>query len=129
MVTLLTSLVRTIFPMTDAIVVLCACPNQEEAASLARRLVERRLAACVTVSSAHSFYRWQGAIESAEECLLLIKTLRGQFDLLRREIESVHSYQVPEVLALPVVAGSPNYLDWLAASLEAWKGGSEESSE
>ena len=113
--------------MTDAIVVLCACPNQEEAGRLARRLVERRLAACVTVvSAATSYYWWQGAIESAEECLLLIKTVRGQFELLRREIESAHSYQVPEVLALPVVAGSPNYLGWLAASLEPPKGAPEE---
>jgi periplasmic divalent cation tolerance protein len=106
--------------MTNAIVVLCACPNQEEAASLARRLVERRLAACVTVvGAARSYYRWQGAIESSEECLLLIKTSGEDFDLLRREIETVHSYQVPEVLALPVTAGSPNYLEWLAASLKA----------
>ncbi|MGP8244646.1 MAG: divalent-cation tolerance protein CutA [Bryobacteraceae bacterium] len=109
--------------MTNAIVVLCACPNQEQAGSLARRLVERRLAACVTVlDAARSYYRWQGAIEASEECLLLIKTSREQFDALRREIESAHSYQVPEVLALPVVAGSPNYLEWLAASLEAGSG-------
>jgi periplasmic divalent cation tolerance protein len=56
--------------------------------------------------------------------LLLIKTSRGQFDVLRREIESVHSYEVPEVLALPVIAGAPRYLAWLAASLE--DSGSEE---
>ena len=105
--------------MTNIIVIFCACPNQDEAGSLARRLVERKLAACVTLlAAARSFYRWQGAIECSEECLLLIKTSRGQFDVLRREIESVHSYEVPEVLALPVIAGAPKYLEWLAASLE-----------
>ncbi|MGA1996658.1 MAG: divalent-cation tolerance protein CutA [Bryobacteraceae bacterium] len=116
--------------MTNAIVVFCTCPSQEEAGSLARRLVERRLAACVTIlAAARSYYRWQGAIESSEECLLLIKTSRGQFDVLRREIESAHSYQVPEVLALPVIAGSPNYLEWLAASLEDSGAGPEESAQ
>jgi periplasmic divalent cation tolerance protein len=114
--------------MTNAIVVLCTCPNQEEAASLARRLVERKLAACVTVlGAARSYYRWQGAIESCEECLLLIKTSRDQFEVLRRAIEAAHSYQVPEVLALPVIAGSPNYLEWLAAGLEAPQAEPEES--
>ena len=73
--------------MTNIIVIFCACPNQDEAGSLARRLVERKLAACVTILGAtRSFYRWQGAIECSEECLLLIKTSRGQFDVLRREI-------------------------------------------
>ena len=104
--------------MTNAIVVLCACPNQEEAVSLARRLVEHKLAACATIlPAARSYYRWQGAIECSEECLLLIKSSRDRFEDLRRQIESIHSYQVPEVLALPVIAGSPNYLEWLASSL------------
>jgi periplasmic divalent cation tolerance protein len=116
--------------MTDVILVLCTCPNQEEAGSLARRLVERGLAACVTITGgARSVYRWQGAIETAEEYLLLIKTTRERFDPLRREIEGAHSYQVPEVLALPVVAGSPNYLDWLAASVAPVENEPEESSE
>jgi periplasmic divalent cation tolerance protein len=114
--------------MTNAIVVLCACPNQQEAGSLARRLVDRRLAACATVlAAARSYYRWQGAVESADECLLLVKTSSDQFEALRCEIESIHSYQVPEILALPVIAGSPNYLDWLSASLQPPEDGSEES--
>jgi len=110
--------------MTDKIVILCTCANPEEAARLARSLVEARLAACVTVIPlVHSYYRWKGEVESADECLLAIKSSGERFEALRAEIERLHSYQVPEVLALPVVDGSDNYLKWLDASL-----GAEESS-
>lgn len=104
--------------MTDKIVVLTTCGSAEEAARLARRLVEIRLAACVTLCpGARSVYRWKGAIEDAEECLLLIKSRRDLFERLRAEIERLHCYQVPEVLALSVVDGAPNYLSWLEAEL------------
>jgi len=105
--------------MTDKIVVLTTCGSAEEAANLARRLVEIRLAACVTVlPGARSFYRWKGAIEDAGEWMLLIKSRRDLFDRLRAEIEKLHSYEVPELLALSVVDGAPNYLNWLEAELE-----------
>ncbi|MFH1841671.1 MAG: divalent-cation tolerance protein CutA [bacterium] len=100
--------------MTDKIVVLSMCANREQAESIARHLVERRLAACVNVlGEARSIYHWRGAVEQATEWLLLIKSRRVLFDALRAEIEKLHSYEVPEVLALTVVDGSPAYLDWL----------------
>lgn len=104
--------------MTDRIVVLSTCSSEEEAERLARMLVERRLAGCVNVvPGVRSFYRWQGAIESAGEWLLVAKSSRDLFAALSAALEQAHSYEVPEVLALPVVDGSPNYLTWLAESL------------
>jgi len=105
--------------MTDAIVVLSTCSSEAEAERLARMLVERRLAACVNVvPGVRSFYRWQGAIESAAEWLLVVKSSRDLFAALASALEQAHSYEVPEVLALPVVEGAANYLNWLASSLE-----------
>jgi periplasmic divalent cation tolerance protein len=104
--------------MTDKIVVLNTCAHEEEAERIARLLVDRRLAACVSiVPRVRSFYRWKGAVESSEEWLLLIKSSRPLFDQLRAAIEVAHSYEVPEVLALPVVDGAAPYLDWLGANL------------
>ncbi|MCL5742517.1 MAG: divalent-cation tolerance protein CutA [Acidobacteria bacterium] len=104
--------------MTDKIVVLSTCGSAEEAEKIARGLVESRLAACVNVvPGLRSVYRWQGAVESASECLLLIKSSRGLLESLRAELEKLHSYEVPEILALPVVAGSANYLNWLEGEL------------
>lgn len=104
--------------MTDKIVVFSTCGSAEEAERLARRLIESRFAACVNViAPVRSFYRWKGAIENAEEWLLAIKTSRAHFEALRTVLEGAHSYEVPEVLALPVIAGSPNYLAWLEGEL------------
>jgi periplasmic divalent cation tolerance protein len=104
--------------MTDNIVVLCTCSSEEEAERLARELVGGRLAACVSVlPKARSFYRWKGQIEDAAECVLLIKSSRPLFDRLRAAIERLHSYEVPEVIALPIVEGAPNYLSWIAENL------------
>ena len=106
--------------MTDKIVVLNTCSSADEAERIARRLVEARLAACVNVvAGARSFYRWQGAIESADEWLLVIKTSRTLFEGLRLELEKIHSYEVPEVIALPIVEGSPNYLLWLEGEVSS----------
>jgi periplasmic divalent cation tolerance protein len=106
--------------MTDKIVVLSTCGSIEEAERIARMLVEERLAACVSiVPQVRSVYRWQGAVESAAECLLVIKSRRELFDGLRGALEKVHSYEVPELLALPVVDGSANYLNWLEGELHA----------
>ena|ERR1700722_5386216 len=100
--------------MTDKIVVLSACATADEAHSIATKLIEARLAACVNViPGVRSFYRWKGKVEQAEECMLVIKTSRRQFESLRIELEKAHTYEVPEVVALPVVEGSPNYLNWL----------------
>lgn len=105
--------------MTDKIVVLSTCGSEDEAERLARSLVERRLAACVSVvPRIRSYYRWKGAVDSAEEYLLVIKSSRVRLEELRAALEQEHSYEVPEVLVLPVVDGSQNYLNWLQASLE-----------
>ena len=110
--------------MTDKIVVLCTCASPDEGERLARVLVEARLAACVNVvPGVRSLYHWNGGIESAEECLLLIKSSRAVFAALSAEIERLHPYEVPEVLALPVVDGTQNYLNWFAANLRQGEAG------
>jgi periplasmic divalent cation tolerance protein len=104
--------------MTDKIVVLSACGSAEEAQRLARALVEKRLAACVNIiPGVRSVYRWKDAIEDEEEVLLAIKTSRALLDELRDEIERLHSYEVPEVIALSVVDGSDRYLAWMNREL------------
>jgi len=109
--------------MTDKIVVLSTCESEEEAGRVARQLVEKRLAACVTIlPQAHSVYRWAGKdgkskIEDAAEFMLVIKSRRDLFDALRAEIVKIHSYEIPEVIALPVVEGSAEYLAWLDREL------------
>ena len=106
--------------MTDKIVVLSTCASAEEAAKIARALVEKKLAACVNLMPAvRSFYRWKGAIEDEQESLLVIKSSRALFDQLRAEIEKLHSYEVPEVIAVPIVDGSEGYLEWLDRELAA----------
>src|SRR2546429_4703898 len=105
--------------MTDKIVVFSACSTLDEARRIAGNLIGQRLAACVNVMpGARSLYRWKGKIEEADECLLVIKSSRDLFDRLRLELEKAHSYEVPEVVAVPVVDGSPNYLNWVDAELK-----------
>src|SRR6266496_3611894 len=104
--------------MTDKIVVLTTCANEADAARVARALVEIRLAACVSVVPAvRSFYHWKNGIENASESLLLIKTSRELFAALKIELEKIHPYEVPEILALPVVEGAENYLNWIDVNL------------
>jgi periplasmic divalent cation tolerance protein len=104
--------------MTDKIVVLSTCPSEEEGEKLARAMVEQRLAACVNVvPRVRSFYRWKGAVESAEEWLLVIKSSRERMAGVLAFLEKEHSYEVPEAIALPLVDGARNYLNWLQESL------------
>ncbi len=104
--------------MTDKIVVFSTCSSGEEAERIARRLIETRLAACVTVlPGARSFYWWKGTIEDSSEWFLVIKSRRDLFRRLQAELGKAHSYEVPEVLALSVVDGAQAYLDWLEAEL------------
>jgi periplasmic divalent cation tolerance protein len=104
--------------MTDKIVILCTCGSEEEAERIARALVESRLAACVNVlGGMRSFYRWQGAVEDSPERLLVIKSSRALFADLRSALEKIHSYEVPEIIALPIVDGAENYLSWLDGNL------------
>ncbi len=104
--------------MTDKIVVLSACASPEEAERIARALVEKRLAACVNMLPAmRSIYRWKDAIEDQQETLLVIKSSRGLFNSVRAQIEKLHSYEVPEVIALPITAGADAYLEWMSRVL------------
>jgi len=103
---------------TDASIVLTTCDNPHEATRLARTLVEERLAACVTiVPRVESIYRWEGAIETGTETLLLLKTASAQVDALRERVLALHSYQTPEFLVLEVAEGSAGYLAWLLGSV------------
>lgn len=104
--------------MTNKIVVFSTCGSEAEAERLARHLIEERLAACVNVvTPVRSYYRWKGIVESADEWMLVIKSSRDLFDRLRLVLESAHSYELPEVLAVPVVEGSPTYMKWLDGEL------------
>lgn len=104
--------------MTDKIVVFSTCASADEAERIARRLIEQRLAACVSVvSPVRSFYRWKGAVEDSSEWLLVIKSSRELFAPLTAALESAHSYELPEIIAIPVVEGSPNYLSWIEREL------------
>ena len=98
--------------------VLCTVPDEPTAERLARGLVEARLAACVNVlGGVRSFYRWKGAVQDDRELQLVIKTRHARFEALAAWIAREHPYEVPEVLALPVVAGAPSYLQWLDAQV------------
>jgi len=104
--------------VTEALLVLVTVPTAEQAAALARALVEERLAACGNVvPGLRSIYRWEGQVHDEAEALLLLKTTRARFEPLRQAVLRLHPYQVPEVLALPVEAGSAPYLEWLAAQV------------
>ncbi|RQW84691.1 MAG: divalent-cation tolerance protein CutA [Methylococcus sp.] len=103
---------------SDDCLVLCSCPSIDSARELAGGLVEQRHAACVSIlPGLTSVYAWKGQIESAEESLLLIKTRLANFPELERFIKELHPYEVPEILAIPVQAGSADYLAWLRESV------------
>ena len=104
--------------MTPALVVFCTCGSPDEASRIANALVEERLAACVNiVPPIRSIYRWQGAVEQAAETLLLIKTTAERFPALRDRIQGLHSYEVPEIIAVPIYDGSAAYLSWLSGEV------------
>jgi periplasmic divalent cation tolerance protein len=104
--------------MTDFQIVLSTCADREEAERIAQRLVELQLAACVNIlPGVQSIYRWQGNVESAAEVLMVIKTSAALIPEVQSTIASLHSYEVPELLVLPVSGGSEAYLAWLKASL------------
>jgi periplasmic divalent cation tolerance protein len=99
-------------------IVISTTGSQEEARRIARELVERRLAACVNIlGPTESVYRWQGKVEVAGEFLLLIKTTAARFADVRDALTTLHSYDVPECIALDITEGSPQYLAWLADSV------------
>lgn len=98
----------------DCVVVLITASGEEEAARIGRELVEARLAACVNIIPAvRSLYRWEGIIQDELEVLMVVKTRKDLFGSLREKVKELHSYTVPEVLALPVVEGFDKYLFWI----------------
>jgi periplasmic divalent cation tolerance protein len=104
--------------MTDHVQVLTTAGSEEEACRIAEMLVERRLAACVqVVGPITSRYRWQGAIEEAQEWQCLAKTTLGAYESVEAAIREVHSYDEPEIIATPIVAGSAGYLAWIEANV------------
>jgi len=107
--------------MTDYVVVLVTCGSAAEAGRIARAVVRRHLAACVNIiaTPVSSIYRWKGKVKSTRETLLLIKSSKKRLADLRVAVTRLHSYDVPEFIALPVIAGSPAYLRWLGECLRA----------
>ena len=105
--------------MTDKRVVLTTTASEEQARKIARALVNERLAACVNIiPRVESIYRWQNKVEEAQECLLLIKTTETAFPRLQERLRQLHSYDLPECIALAVPAGSPAYLKWIEDSVD-----------
>lgn len=108
----------------EPVVCFSTAASVEEAEKIAKALVEEQLAACVNLfPGVRSIYRWQGQVEDGAEIFLVIKTQRHLVDALIRRVRALHSYSVPEVIALPIVAGSPDYLAWLADSTSKPRGG------
>lgn len=101
--------------MSRAIFVYVTCPSEEVAASIGRKIVEARLAACANIlPSVKSIYHWQGKIETASESVLVFKTTDDLWDGLKNEVKSLHPYEVPCIIAMPITHGHAPYLEWIA---------------
>lgn len=98
----------------NEIVVFITASNEDEAAKIARAIVEARLAGCVNIiKNIRSIYSWQGKIEDDSEAMMVVKTQKHLFDKLSQKVKELHSYITPEIIALPIVDGSEDYLKWL----------------
>jgi len=98
----------------NTIVVYITSPNEDEAAKIAKAIVGERLAGCVNiVKGIRSIYNWQGKIENDAEVLMIIKTQQHLFESLKNRVKELHSYTVPEIIAMPIIEGSKDYIDWL----------------
>lgn len=105
--------------MVTCKLLLSTTSSREEAHAIARALVEGRLAACVNiVGPIESVYRWKGEIEQSQEFLMLIKTTAERFNAVRERLRELHSYEVPELIQLPIENGLPDYLNWIADSVK-----------
>ena len=105
---------------SDAIAILVNAASEQQAISIANALVSEELAACANiVSPIRSVYRWQGEVHDETEHLMVIKTRASLFASVEARVKALHSYEVPEVIALPIVAGSQSYLDWIFDSTDA----------
>lgn len=100
---------------SQALVVLCSCPDEAVADRISRELVTAQLAACVNrLPGMRSVYRWKGVLQDEPEVLLAIKTVRSRYEELEMRLKALHPYEVPEIIAIPVLAGAAPYLAWLA---------------
>jgi len=98
----------------DEIVVFITASNEDEAARIAKALVEAKLAGCVNIiKNIRSIYSWQGKVKDETEVLMIVKTQKSIFDSLMKKVKELHSYTVPEIIAMPIVKGSEDYLKWL----------------
>lgn len=103
----------------EPVVVYITASSEEEAAEISRALVEERLAGCVNiVRGIRSIYSWEGRVEDEAEVLMIVKSRRALFERLSQRVKELHSYTVPEVIALPVMEGSADYLSWLQGATE-----------
>jgi periplasmic divalent cation tolerance protein len=104
--------------VTDKVVIMVTASSRRESRKIARRLIEEKLAACVNISQPiQSVYRWEGKIQQSKEFLMFIKTNRDLFPQIKTEIGLIHSYHTPEIICLPIIDGSPNYLQWVSDSV------------
>lgn len=103
--------------MSECVTVMCAVGNRDNAEAIARLLVEERLAACVQVMPIESWYRWEGVVHHDPELMLLVKTTSARLAAVERRIRALHTYELPEVAAVPIVGGSAAYLDWIRAQV------------
>lgn len=105
--------------MAQQLIVFVTCSNPRQAARIARAVVKARLAACANIlpGRVRSIYRWKGKVETTGETMMMLKTSRRRFDALCHEIERLHSYDTPEIIALPVTLGARKYLAWIEDSL------------
>jgi len=104
--------------VTDKIVILVTAPNLRQAKKIAKALVEERLAACVNITApVQSLYRWKGKVNEDREFLLLFKSSRELFGEIQAAVRKLHSYTTPEIICLPIVDGSPDYLAWITDSV------------
>ena len=101
-------------------VAVITCPSRKDALKIKNLLLKRRLVACVNIiQGVNSFFRWQGKIDSASEVMLLAKTARVNFKEIIACVTAVHSYDVPEIIAIPIIDGNKSYLDWIDDSLKS----------
>lgn len=99
---------------SSTLLILCTCPDRPQALEIATTLVREGLAACVNIGGPlTSVYRWEGQIERAEECLLLIKTPTARYEALEQRLRALHPYSLPEIIALPIERGLSAYLQWV----------------
>jgi periplasmic divalent cation tolerance protein len=109
--------------MTDKVVVLVTAASKKECRKIAKHLVESKLAACVNISqSIESVYRWEGRISTDKEFQLFVKSTRELFPEIKAAISKIHSYHTPEIICLPIIEGSRNYLQWVGDSVKAPNG-------